>query len=88
MFQLARYAIKGVPLLCALNLAACGVQRAISANDARERYEQSSADYRACLAANSSDVRACEGKRLVMETNEREYLNLRHDNNSIEIRGR
>jgi hypothetical protein len=40
--------LRGIVLLkCAVGLAGCGVQPAMSANDARQRYEQSSADYRA-----------------------------------------
>jgi hypothetical protein len=31
----------------------------------------------AILAANASNVRACDAQRLVMETNEREYNTLR-----------
>jgi len=84
-----RYATWALSLLCTLSVAGCGVQRAFSANDARQRYEQSAAGYRDCLTENSSNVRACEAKRLVMETDERQYHNLRDNSSeSIVIRSR
>ena len=60
-------------------LSGCGVQRQFSANDARQRYEKSSADYRTCLAQNAANLRACDSARLIMENDEREYHNLRND---------
>jgi hypothetical protein len=44
----------------------------VKETEARKRYEQSSADYRACLAANQAVVQVCEAKRLIMETDERD----------------
>jgi hypothetical protein len=39
--------------------------------ETRQRYAQSIADYRVCIAANQTDTpQACEAKRLIMEKNE------------------
>jgi hypothetical protein len=50
-----------------LMLGGCGVARSV---DAQAHYQQSLADYRACLAANNANPQACEGRRLLMETDE------------------
>jgi len=63
--------------MCGATLTGCAVQRWTAANDARQRYVQSSAAYRACLAENAANVGACDAKRLVMESDEREYGMLR-----------
>ncbi len=60
-------------MLCSLALAGCGIAAKI---DARTEYQKSVADYRTCLDANPNDVKACEGKRLAMEAEERAYNNL------------
>jgi hypothetical protein len=60
-------------VLCAFMLAGCGTAEKI---DARTQYQQAVADYRVCLDANPSDPRACDGKRLSMEVEERVYNNL------------
>lgn len=52
-------------------LAGCGVSARV---DARQEYQQSAANYKACLA--SSPAQACEGQRLAMEIDERKYNNL------------
>ena len=73
----------------AVGLPGCGVQRMVSANDARQRYEQSSSAYRACLTENPVNVHACDGKRLIMDTDEREYNTLRASTaDNIEVRSR
>jgi hypothetical protein len=54
-------------------LAGCGIVAKI---DARTQYQKTVADYRACLDANPNDPRACDGKRLSMEAEERAYNNL------------
>jgi hypothetical protein len=59
--------------LCALTLAGCGIAAKI---DARAEYQKSLDEYRACLQANGNNVQACEGKRVLMETNERAYNNM------------
>lgn len=58
--------------LC-ISLAGCGVAAKV---DARQNYQHSLADYRECLAANSANVKACEGKRLIMEADERAFNNM------------
>ncbi len=61
-------------LACALALAGCG---GVAAKiDARNEYQKTVADYRACLDANPTDVHACDGKRLSMEAQERAYNDL------------
>jgi len=60
-------------VFCALMLAGCDVVAKI---DARTKYQHAVADYRACLDANPPDLRACDGKRLSMEAEERAYNNL------------
>jgi len=47
-------------------LTVCGC--VASPIEARQKYEQSAADYHACLLANQIDARACEEKRIAMET--------------------
>jgi hypothetical protein len=64
-------------LLAALVVSGCGVERQFRARDASLRYQQSSEAYRSCLAANASNIRACEAQRLTMETDEHEYNTLR-----------
>src|SRR5262249_16875887 len=44
--------------------------------DARQNYQRSLADYRECLVANTANVSACEGKRLIMEADERAFNNM------------
>jgi hypothetical protein len=48
-----------------LVLGGCGAAQHL---DAQAHYQQSLADYRACLSTNSANPQACEGKRLLMET--------------------
>jgi hypothetical protein len=47
-------------------LAFCGCVD--SPMEARQKYEQSTADYRACLVANQSNDEACKEKRNIMQT--------------------
>jgi len=52
-----------------LMLGGCGVARHM---DDQAHYQQSLADYRACLAANNFNPGgACEAKRLLLETDQR-----------------
>jgi hypothetical protein len=53
-------------IFCMLGVVGCSVSSKVY-------YERSREDYRACLAANSGNVGACEDKRLIMEQNERDY---------------
>jgi hypothetical protein len=59
-------------VLCALTVAGCGVAAKI---DPRAEYQNSLDDYRACINSDLKNLQACEGKRAVMETNERAYNN-------------
>jgi hypothetical protein len=47
-------------------------EAAYKAGAARRAYDGSAADYRICLATNSSNANACDGQRRIMEANERE----------------
>jgi hypothetical protein len=62
-------------------LALCGCAGSPIANEAkaRQNYEQSTADYRACLVANPNNVQSCDAKRLIMETDERHWHELSDD---------
>jgi hypothetical protein len=57
-------------ILCCVCLAGCGVAARV---DARNDYQTSSANYKACLVDNPSAPKNCEGLRLAMETDERKY---------------
>jgi hypothetical protein len=57
----------------AFSLAGCGIGARV---DARNDYQASAADYKACLAANPASPQNYEGLRLAMETDERKYNNL------------
>jgi uncharacterized protein YceK len=59
--------------LCTLALVGCGIVAKI---DARTEYQKTVADYRACLDAHPWELKACDGKRLAMEAEERAYNNL------------
>lgn len=56
--------------LCSL-LAGCGV---VARVDARNEYQASVANYKACLASNPPQ--SCESRRLAMEVDERKFNNL------------
>jgi hypothetical protein len=58
--------------LC-FGLGGCGFAARI---DARNDYQASEANYKACLTANPSAPQNCEGLRLAMEADERKYNNL------------
>jgi hypothetical protein len=60
-------------VLCALMLGGCSIAAKI---DARTEYQKTVADYRACLDAHPWELKACDGKRLAMEAEERAYNNL------------
>jgi hypothetical protein len=73
------------PIIAAVAGLLCGCAGSPIANEvqARQNYEHSTADYRACLAANTASPQACDGKRLIMETDERHWQNL-----STDLKGR
>jgi len=56
---------------CVLGLGGCGTATKIDAGQVRLDYQSSVADYRKCLAAFPNNPKACEAKRLIVETNER-----------------
>lgn len=58
----------GVLFAIAGLLSGCAVVDRI---DARNQYQDSVGRYKACLAANAADPRACEASRLAMEADER-----------------
>jgi hypothetical protein len=60
-------------VVCAVSVASCGLAAKV---DARQNYQRSLADYRECLVANSNSVQACDGKRLIMEADERAFNNM------------
>jgi hypothetical protein len=68
-------------------LAGCAGSPIAAANNARANYESSVTDYRKCLAANPSNVNACQSQRLAMEAEERAYNNLTADVNTKLSRG-
>jgi ABC-type uncharacterized transport system auxiliary subunit len=61
-------------LALALMLAGCALEQA---RQARGSYDQSVADYRQCLTDNPNNVKACDSKRLIMESEESHWANLR-----------
>ena len=60
--------------ILALTLAGCALAQV---RQAQGSYDQSVADYRQCLTDNPNNVKACDGKRLIMETEESHWSNLR-----------
>lgn len=60
-------------ILAAFALGGCGFAARI---DARNDYRASAAQYKSCLASNPATPQNCEGLRLAMETDERQYNNL------------
>ena len=60
-------------VLCTLALGGCGIAAKV---DARTQYQKSVAEYSDCVNANPNDPKACDGKRLAMEADERAYNNL------------
>lgn len=60
-------------MVAILPLVGCAVAARI---DARQDYQASAAQYKACLTANPASPQNCEGLRLAMETDERKYTNL------------
>jgi len=59
--------------LCTLALSGCSIVAKI---DARTEYQKTVSDYRACLDGHPWELKACEGKRLAMEAEERANNNL------------
>jgi hypothetical protein len=61
-------------LIFLLPLAGCGGGIAAKV-EARQDYQASEAQYKACLTANPAAPQNCEGLRLAMEADERKYNN-------------
>jgi hypothetical protein len=55
-----------------LTVTGCGIAAKIQA---RQAYQQATADYDACLSAHSTHLDICEAKRQIMLTDEAEYNN-------------
>jgi hypothetical protein len=62
--------------LAAVSLSGCAGSPVAIQREAQAQYAKSVANYRTCLIENSSNVKACEGLRLVMETDERAFNNM------------
>ena len=56
---------------CVLGAGGCGTAAKGDAGQVRLDYQSSVADYRQCLAGFPNNPKACEAKRLIVETNER-----------------
>ncbi|MFZ0112087.1 MAG: hypothetical protein WAL01_21690, partial [Pseudolabrys sp.] len=56
---------------CVLGVGGCGTAAKVDAGQVRLDYQSSVADYRKCLAGFPNNPKACEAKRLIVETNER-----------------
>ena len=57
---------------CVLNVGGCGTATSVDATNLdAQNYQSSAADYRKCLAAYPNDPKVCEGRRLIMKTNQR-----------------
>jgi hypothetical protein len=56
---------------CVLGVGGCGTAVKLDAGQVALDYQSSVADYRKCLAAFPNNPKACEGRRLIVETNER-----------------
>ena len=69
VFSAVRFALTAA---CVLNVAGCGTATSVDATNLdAQNYQSSAADYRKCLAAYPNDPKVCEGRRLIMETNQR-----------------
>jgi hypothetical protein len=54
---------------CVLGVGGCGTAAKVDAGQVRLDYQSSVADYRQCLAGFPNNPKACEAKRLIVETN-------------------
>jgi hypothetical protein len=62
----------GITAVCVLNVGGCGTATSVDATNLdAQNYQSSAADYRKCVAAYPNDPKVCEGRRLIMETNQR-----------------
>jgi hypothetical protein len=80
MYDQAGTGVRTMPVLSAMRIAAtvtcvlgaggCGTAAKVDAGQVGLDYQSSVADYRKCLAAFPNNPKACEAKRLIVETNE------------------
>jgi hypothetical protein len=56
--------------VCVLGVGGCTAAK-VDAGQVGLDYQSSVADYRKCLAGFPNNPKACEGRRLIVETNER-----------------
>ena len=56
---------------CVLGVGGCGTAAKVDAEQVTLDYQSSVADYRKCMAAFPNKPKACEGRRFIVETNER-----------------
>ena len=56
---------------CVLGVGGCGTAAKVDAGQVRLDYQSSVADYRKCLTGFPNNPKACEAKRLIVETYER-----------------
>jgi hypothetical protein len=62
----------GVTAVCVLSVGGCGTATSVDATNLEaQNYQSSAADYRKCVADYPNDPKVCEGRRLIMETNQR-----------------
>jgi hypothetical protein len=69
---------------CVLGVGGCGTAVKVDAGQVRLDYQSSVADYRKCLAGFPNNPKACEGRRLIVETNERHIQ--QHDRQAVSDR--
>ena len=64
-------AMRFATVACVLGVGGCGTAAKVDAGQVGLDYQSSVADHCKCLAAFPNNPKACEAKRLVVETNER-----------------
>ena len=71
VFSAMRFAATAV---CVLGVGGCGTAAKVDAGQVGLDYQSSVADYRKCLAGFPNNPKACEGRRLIVETNVRQAV--------------
>jgi hypothetical protein len=62
----------GVVVMISMLLVGCTPQRGVTLDDARNRFEGSSAAYQKCMSTVDGD-HICEPQRLIMEADQKAY---------------
>jgi hypothetical protein len=62
----------GVVVMISMLLVGCAPQRDVTLDDARNRFERSSAGYQKCMSTVEGD-HTCEPQRLIMEADQKAY---------------